>query len=188
MNLWLRLLWVLLAAPMKPALPPLGLSSQRWRVLPNDIDAMLHMNNGRYLTVMDLGRVDLMIRTGLLRLVVRNGWTPMVGTAAINFRREMRLLQTYLLETRIVGWVGQLAIMEQRFLLDSGPRAGEVAAVGLVRAGLYDRKRRGFVTVQEIMDALGVAAEPPPLAPEAATLLDLEDKLRRAGASTLPPG
>jgi acyl-CoA thioesterase FadM len=186
MNLWLRLLWVLVSATTRRALPaPFGVSQRRFHVLPNDIDAMLHMNNGRYLTVMDLGRVDLMIRTGLFRLVVRNGWTPIVGTATISFRREMRLLQAYLLETRIAGWNGQLAIMEQKFFLASGPRASEVAAIGLVRVGLYDRARHSFVPPTEIMEALGVAAESPPLAPEMTALVELEDKLRRAGSPSV---
>ena len=30
------------------------------RVWPNDLDTNAHMNNGRYLTLMDLGRFDLM--------------------------------------------------------------------------------------------------------------------------------
>ena len=32
------------------------------RVLPNDLDLLWHMNNGRYLSLMDQGRVDLMVR------------------------------------------------------------------------------------------------------------------------------
>jgi len=184
MNLWFRLLLVLLKGPVRPPLAaPLGMSSQRFRVLPNDIDVLLHMNNSRYLTIMDLGRVDLLIRTGLWRLVLRNKWTPIVGTVAISFRRELRLFQSYVLETRIAGWAGSLAIMEQKFLLDSGPRAGEVAAAGLVRAGLYDRARRAFVPVPEIMEGLGMVADSPALAPEMSALIELEDHLRRAGTT-----
>ena len=42
-------------------------SSLAFRVSPGDIDVNRHMNNGRYLTIMDLGRIDVLIRTGLWR-------------------------------------------------------------------------------------------------------------------------
>ena len=44
------------------------------RVLPNDLDTNLHLNNGRYLTLMDLGRVDLMLRMGVMGELRRRRW------------------------------------------------------------------------------------------------------------------
>ena len=32
-----------------------------FRVVPTDLDLLRHMNNGKYLTLMDLGRMDLMV-------------------------------------------------------------------------------------------------------------------------------
>src|SRR5262245_47864407 len=140
MNLWLRLLLVLMRSSRGPTLAaPLGVSSLRLRVWPNDLDVLMHMNNGRYVTIMDLGRVDLMIRMGLWRVILRQRWTPVVGTAHVLFRRELGVFQRYRLDTRIAGWAGQLAVIEQIFVIDDGPRLGQIAAIGLVRAGLYDR-------------------------------------------------
>ena len=51
------------------------------------------MNNGRYWSLMDLGRTDLMLRTGLWRAVLRHRWVPVVNAGAIRFRRELRLFQ-----------------------------------------------------------------------------------------------
>ena len=65
MNLWLRLILQLLKSRFAAALEPLGTSVRRGRVWPTDLDVSLHMNNGRYLTLMDLGRLDLMLRTGV---------------------------------------------------------------------------------------------------------------------------
>ena len=66
MNLWLRLIWLFLTTPFRPRLAiPTDVSVLGLRVLPNDLDLSLHMNNGRYLTVMDLGRLDLILRSGL---------------------------------------------------------------------------------------------------------------------------
>ncbi|MDB5490660.1 MAG: Mesenchymal stem cell protein, partial [Micavibrio sp.] len=60
MNLYLRVLIVIFRAlfgqPMTDVTTPQRI---RLRVYPNDLDSNLHMNNGRYLTVMDLGRLNL---------------------------------------------------------------------------------------------------------------------------------
>ncbi len=91
MNLWLRLLWLIATAWRRPRIDlPFAHSSLRFRVWPHDLDTSLHLNNGRYWTLMDLGRTDLMIRSGLWRPVLRNGWTPVVSAGQIRFRRELR--------------------------------------------------------------------------------------------------
>ena len=66
MNLILRLIFIIVRARYRPRLQPFDISVVHMRVLPNDLDLQLHMNNGRFLSIMDLGRVDLMIRTGFL--------------------------------------------------------------------------------------------------------------------------
>jgi acyl-CoA thioesterase FadM len=183
MNLWLRLLFVLMTAPWRGRIAlPAGVSARSFRVWPGDLDAFGHMNNGRYLTKMDLGRLDLLMRSGLWRIVLKDRLSPMVGLAAVRFRRELSLLQRYRLETRIAGWTDRLAVIEQRFILETGARTGEVAAVGLVHAGLYDRRARGFVPVGRLMSALGIAAENPPPTPEIAAFLALDGVLRRPTA------
>ena len=83
MNLWLRLLWLIATAWRRPRLElPFATSSLAFRVWPHDVDTSLHMNNGRYWTLMDLGRTDLMIRSGLWRPVLKERWTPVVSAAA----------------------------------------------------------------------------------------------------------
>ena len=81
MNLYLRLLFLLLGIWR---LPPRGLleaSRAVFRVLPNDCDMNLHMNNGRYLSFMDLGRVHLMAQSGLLK--VKSGITSLEEIEAV---------------------------------------------------------------------------------------------------------
>ena len=54
-------------------------ASRRWLcVLPNDLDLNLHMNNSRYLGVFDLGKIDVMIRSGVA-VAYRRRWHPLVG-------------------------------------------------------------------------------------------------------------
>ncbi len=51
------------------------------RVLPTDIDLAGHMNNGFYLSVMDLGRFDLLIRSGVWPKLRRAGFAPVMANA-----------------------------------------------------------------------------------------------------------
>ena len=180
MNLWLRCLWLLLTAWRRPRLDlGTGTSVVRLRVLPNDIDVAIHLNNGRYLTMMDLGRLDFMIRSGVVRLVVSRRLTPVVGIVAIRFRRELGLFQSFDLETRVVARQENMVIFEQRFRIASGPRSGQIAATALVRAGLYDRKSRSMVALSEIAAALATTlpAETPPTA-STLGLIDLDAALQ----------
>ena len=82
MNLWLRLLWLLLTARWRgPLSLPRDSSTLRFRVWPHDLDLSFHLNNGRYLTLMDLGRLDVMVRSGLWREVLHHKWTPIASAA-----------------------------------------------------------------------------------------------------------
>lgn len=188
MNLWLRLLWCLFAALTARGLDPLrDVSRLMFRVWPHDLDPSMHMNNGRYLTLMDLGRLDVMARSGLLKAAWRHRWTPIASGIQIRYRREIQLFQRFRLETRIVCWQSHLVVMEQRFVIESGPYAGQVAAQALFKGGLYDRGARRFVDVARLMAEVGVTAESPPVSLEAAAFLAADEALRQAQGLLLEP-
>jgi acyl-ACP thioesterase len=72
MNLYFRLILVLISGLLsKTRTSIMDVHSVWFRVLPNDLDTNLHMNNGRYLTIMDLGRTDAILRSGLFRSVIK---------------------------------------------------------------------------------------------------------------------
>ena len=63
MNLYFRLILVLVSGFFsKTRTSIMDVHAIWFRVLPNDLDSNLHMNNGRYLTIMDLGRTDALLR------------------------------------------------------------------------------------------------------------------------------
>src|SRR5208283_4679769 len=64
-----------------PLLGVLGEDTLRMRVWPNDIDLNLHMNNARYLSIMDYARTHYLARTRLLEHIIRSRWQPLVGAA-----------------------------------------------------------------------------------------------------------
>lgn len=184
MNLWLRLVWLLVTSRMRPRLDLPGEASVLpFRVWFHDLDTSLHMNNGRYWTLMDLGRTDLVLRSGLWRAILRHRWVPVVNSGTIRFRREMRLFRSFRLETRILCWSENWLVMQHRMLM-RGRDGGEiVAAVALVRAAIYDRRARAYVPVARLLAEIGVTAESPAPSPEVEAFLASEEVLRSATAS-----
>jgi acyl-CoA thioesterase FadM len=182
MNLWLRLLWLVVTARFRGKLaPPLAVSELAFRVMPHDLDTSLHMNNGRYWTLMDLGRTDLMLRMGLWRAVLRNGWTPIVSAGKIRFRRELRLWRALTLKSRILCWSEAWAVIEHRIVSRRENGEEVVNAAALVRVGLYDRKARAFVPIQRMMDEMGISIESPAPPEEALAFLAAEEAMKLAG-------
>jgi acyl-CoA thioesterase FadM len=157
MVLLFRTLWKGLTLRFRPPLEPLGTSVLAFRVWPNDLDVNIHMNNGRFLSVMDLGRFDLTFRTGLGKAMLRNRWMPLVGGVTIRYRRSLDPFEAYTLQTRLLTWDDKWFYLEQRFL----KRGGELAAEGLVRA-LF-RGKDGNVAVAEVLEQMGYAGPQPDL-------------------------
>ncbi|MBI5449781.1 MAG: thioesterase family protein [Gammaproteobacteria bacterium] len=143
-------------ARRQPPLGPLDESVLPLIVLPNDLDINLHLNNGRYLSLMDLGRVDLMTRCGLTTHIIQQRWMPLVGAATMRYTRSLALFQRYTLHTRIVGWDDKWFFVEQRFMRD-----GQLIASGRVRGLL--RGRNGNIKTRTILEALGHDPVSPPL-------------------------
>lgn len=81
MTLWFRLIWLLLTARLRGKVQLFDISVLRLRVLPNDLDFNGHINNGRYFTLADLGRLDFLIRAGVARVAIANRAVPLIGDA-----------------------------------------------------------------------------------------------------------
>ena len=182
MNLWLRLIWLLLTARSRGTLVlPGGVSRLRFRVWLHDLDPSMHMNNGRYLTLMDHGRLDILARSGIIRDVIAKKWTPIASAITIRFRREMTLFQKFHLETRLVCWDATLVVMEQTFLFDGGPRDGQVAARALFKGGIYDRREKKFIEIARLMTLTGVSVVSPPSSPEVEAFLKADEEMKQGG-------
>ena len=125
---WLRFIRIYLSVKGKPRADLLATTRVRIRIWPNDLDTYLHVNNGRYLTLADLGRLDWFIRTGVYEKGKSLGVMPVVGDSIAKFRRELRAFQTVEIQTRLVGWSGRWGFLEHRFV-----RQGRVVAMVGIR-------------------------------------------------------
>jgi acyl-CoA thioesterase FadM len=115
LNLYLRLILLVVRLAWVRRRGLFDDSRVSFRVLPNDCDINLHMNNGRYLAFMDLGRLHLVSQLGLLRRVVKNRWKPVLAAAEINFIRSLGPFQKFDVLTRVITWDDKYVYMEQRF-------------------------------------------------------------------------
>lgn len=120
-----------------------------FRVVPTDLDVLLHMNNGKYLTLMDLGRMDLMVRSGMWREASGRGWYPVVAGQTITYRRSLNPFQRFDLLTRVVGVDDRWIYLDQTFVVGDA-----VHAHAVVRARFL-KKGGGSVEHSEIEEVIG---------------------------------
>lgn len=160
MNLLFRLIKVLLGACGSRRLGLFDESRLRLRVWPTDLDINLHLTNSRYLSMMDLGRIDWLARSGYLPHIFRERWQPLVGACTIRFRRPISPFQALELRTRLVCWDDKWLYLEQRFFA-----RGELAAVAFIKGLL--RGAHGNVPTPELLASLGHAGAVSPDPPDA---------------------
>jgi len=156
MYLYLRVARVLAWSLVKPKLDLDDASELRLRVWPSDIDLYPEMNNGRYWTVMDVGRYDLAARTGLMQMARRRRWLFVVAGGSIRYRRRLLPFSRFILRTSLAGHDGRWFYFIQEFI-----RRGQMAAQAVVRAGL--RTEKEFIPSETILKAFGREGWSPPL-------------------------
>lgn len=115
MKYYFRLLWLVLTQHRRSRCSMFGPCVSHFRVWPNDLDMFMHVNNGAYLTLADLGRLDLLLRSGTFQPIRKRGWYPVVSAETIQFRRSLKLFDRYTITTRVLGWNDQKTYIEQVF-------------------------------------------------------------------------
>lgn len=148
MHLLLRTLLLLFTSSRRTRLSVWDESSLPLRVLPTDIDIAMHVNNGMYFSLMDLGRFDLMVRAGIWDRMRRRGWTPVVSGETIAFRKSLQLWQRYTIESRIIGLDSKAIYFEQRMVA-----GGEIYARAHIATRLVDKGRP--VSQEDILAEFG---------------------------------
>lgn len=121
-------------------------------VLPTDLDVLMHMNNGVYLSILDIGRWDMMRRSGVWRILTKRGWYPVIASETITFRKSLELWQRFSVESRIIGFDDKAVFMEQRFV-----RNGEIYARAFTR-GRFLKRSGGTVPIKDVIQVVGAPA------------------------------
>ena len=175
MNLYFRLLRVFLGSLFERTVHYTSPIERRFRVLPHDLDAFGHMNNGRYLQIMDVARAHWMARTGVASAIRSNRWAPILGGGFIRYRYSLKLWQDYRVRSRLLCWDSQWFFLEHVFIDDRGRHV----AVGISRAALRSKGR--WVSTSDVASAVHPEAKSPEVPGYVLEWLRLEEEMFRRG-------
>lgn len=123
---------------------------------PWDLDPWVELNNGRTLTLYDLGRIPMAIRTGLIGLLRAQGWGITVAGNSVRYRRRVRAFDRIEMRSRVIGWDARFFYMEQAMFV-----RGECTSHMLLRSAVTSAE--GIVAPARVMEASGRATVSPAL-------------------------
>lgn len=145
----IRLLTTSLHAAMSKPIEVDAVCETSFWCRPWDIDMFLEMNNGRVLTLYDIGRFDLSIRTGLAKVLKQQKWGLVVAGSSVRYRRRVKMFDKVTMRTQVVGF-------EERwvYILQSMWVKGRPTSSVLLRTGVTDHGK--VIPTNEILKAMNI--------------------------------
>jgi acyl-CoA thioesterase FadM len=125
-----------------------GVSEISFVCRPWDIDMFGEVNNGRQLTLYDLGRFDLAWRCGLVRVLRDRHWGLTVAGSSARYRKRIRMFDRVTMRTKALGYDERWIYLAQSMTVK-----GEPASALLVRTCVTAKGRT--VPTNDVRHALG---------------------------------
>lgn len=150
---FLRMFKELWLAHKAPDISLFETSVTHHRCWPWDIDLWMELNNGRTLTLFDLGRIPLAKRAGLIKALQSQRWGLTMAGVVVRYRRRVRTFEAFDIKSRLVCWDGKFLYLEQCMV----KKDGEVANHALYRAAVTDKN--GIVAPDRVLSAMGKSGE-----------------------------
>lgn len=150
-----------------PRLGPLDAHVSTHRCWPWDLDPWIELNNGRTLTLYDLGRIPMAQRAGLTRVLREQGWGITVAGNSTRYRRRIRAFDRFTMISRVIGWDHRFIYMEQSMW-----KGGECCNHMLLRSAITSAE--GIVAPDRMMQAMGHDIDSPPLPDWVAAWIDAD--------------
>jgi acyl-CoA thioesterase FadM len=126
------------------------------RCWPWDLDPWIELNNGRTLTLYDLGRIPMAQRMGLTTILPAHGWGITVAGNATRYRRRIRAFAKFEMRSRCLGWDARFFYIEQAMWLGA-----ECANHIIIRTAITSAA--GIVPPAQVVAAMGLPEASPPL-------------------------
>ncbi|WP_448215675.1 acyl-CoA thioesterase [Endozoicomonas sp. 2B-B] len=145
---FIRLLTAIRKAKKAPKISVDAVSENCFRCMPWDLDLFMEMNNGRVLTLYDLGRFTLSIQCGLSDVLKRESWGLVVAGSTTRYRKRVRMFDKVTMYT-------QVAAMEERwvYIIQSMWVKGEPASSILLRTAVTEKGR--IVATERVRKVMG---------------------------------
>ena len=122
-------------------------------VWPQDIDPFLELNNGRYVTLLDLGRYGYGTRVDINGFLKKNQWSLTITGTYNEYRHRLRLFQRFELKTNIIGYDSNWFYFFQKI-----ERNGKTHMASVVKYAFTSKK--GIVKPEEVVKAMGEPYDP----------------------------
>lgn len=153
MHMIFRTLWIFFMKRFKRPAGFQEVTEYTMRVLPTDLDLLMHVNNGVYFSLMDFGRWDMVFRNGSYDACNKNGWYAVVAGETIKFKKSLQLWDKFTLRTQIVGHDEKNFFILQKFICRD-----QLMATGLVKVRFL-KKKGGTVSPAEVYAAMNIQGQ-----------------------------
>ena len=115
---------------------------------PWDLDFWFELNNGRALTLYDLGRIPFSGRSGFSKVILKNKWSMTMAGANVRYRKRLRAFERIRMQTRTVCWDERFLYIEQSMWNTKKECAGHI----VYRAAFVGAN--GIINPQRIFDEI----------------------------------
>lgn len=130
-----RLIKDMLIARRQPPLSLTGTHVSSHICWPWDLDIWMELNNGRAMTLYDLGRSMMAQRVGLIKVISSQRWGLTMAGSTVRYRRRIRGFEKFEMRSRAVCWDDKFIYIEQSMWKKNGECASHV----LYRAAVTDK-------------------------------------------------
>ncbi|MHA6347544.1 acyl-CoA thioesterase [Roseivivax sp. CAU 1761] len=116
---------------------------------PWDLDLWRELNNGRTLTLYDLGRIPMAHRGGMVGVLRARRWGLTIAGSSVRYRRRVRAFDRLIMRSRIVTWDKRFFYLEQSMWRPDGTCTSHALFRTAVTGG------QGIVAPAEMLAAMG---------------------------------
>lgn len=155
-------------AGRQPKIDFLDATSTRLWVGPFDIDPWMELNNGRTLTLYDLGRLPHFQRTGTIKPIMKAGMYLTVAGVSVRYRGRIRPFTFVDMRTQVIGWDDRFIYIEQSLWQGSNCANQMLLRMAIVKPG------QGIVDPKDVAELAGVDPTSPPLPDWVANWIDAD--------------
>lgn len=164
-------IWALIRKKQIDPHKPLDIS---FHVLPTDIDFVLHMNNSRYASFMDIAVIQFMIQTNIYHQMKALGGVPIKSSTYYRFRKPLKLFDRFTLRIQIICMDQKGIYWDYKFIKD-----GFVVCHSIEKSGVH-LPGKGMLSPHEFFQSFqGIKIKDfPPPPPHILKIMETEDEMR----------
>lgn len=150
---FLRIYYTVQRAKSRPKVGLNDVSVLPMSVHLTDLDIYTEMNNARYLNIMEMGRWDLSVRAGLLKVIRKNNWGFTVAGCSIRYRKRLTAFQKFELHSKVAAIDERWFFMEQNIMRNGVQHTG-----ALFRTAVTSKE--GLVPTKKVFEEMAMPWQP----------------------------